>query len=158
MNKRFGIYLKRCTHQRCSTKVVFLKILKNSQENTRVGLSCYKVAGLRPATFFKKRLQKGVFLWIWPNLSEQPFYRTSPGGCCCMKKACYLNDPSNRLLKIRAVKTIWNTRKQWMINRHNIIAQMKQPVFLMLLTSGNRMSRSRYTHIIFAIIRIIGEL
>ena len=48
--------------QWCSVKEVLLQILKTSQENTCVPESLYnKVASLRPATLFKKRLCQRCF-------------------------------------------------------------------------------------------------
>ena len=43
--------------QRCSVKKVFLEISSNSQENTCTRVFFFnKVAGVRPATLFKKRI------------------------------------------------------------------------------------------------------
>ena len=47
--------------QRCSVKKVFLEISQNLQENTCARAFFNKVAGLRPATLFKKRLWHKCF-------------------------------------------------------------------------------------------------
>ena len=45
------------------TKLVFLKISQNSQEDTSAGVcSNKKFAGLQPATLLNKRLQTGALL------------------------------------------------------------------------------------------------
>ena len=51
--------------RRCSVKKVFLKILRNPQEN-----ACTKVSKLQPATILKKRLYTDVLQWI-----SQIFYK-----------------------------------------------------------------------------------
>ena len=45
----------------CSVKKLLLKLMKNSQENTCVGVSFNKVASLQACNFTKKRLQCRVF-------------------------------------------------------------------------------------------------
>ena len=63
---------------------MFFKIgvLKNSAIFTGKHLCCSlffdKVAGLRPGTLIKKRLQHRCFLWILQNFKEQLIYRTPP--------------------------------------------------------------------------------
>ena len=59
-------------------KKVFLEISQNSQENTcSQSLFLNKVAGLRPATLFKKRLWPQVFSCEFCEISKNAFpYRT----------------------------------------------------------------------------------
>ena len=52
---------KEAVAQRCSLKNVFLEISRNSRENTCARVFFNKVAGLRPATLFKKRLWHRCF-------------------------------------------------------------------------------------------------
>ena len=59
--------------QMCSVKNVFLKLSRNSQENT-----CARVSFLikLQATLLKKESGTGVFLLILLNFQEHFFYRT----------------------------------------------------------------------------------
>ena len=74
-------------------KLVFLKVLKTSQEST------WKVEGLkacnfkatlqgletwRPATLIKKDYKKGAFLWGLQNFQKHLFLRNTSGGCFCI--------------------------------------------------------------------------
>ena len=66
--------------QRCSVKKVFLKISKNSLENTRarvsllIKLHAYKVAGLRPVTLLKRRLWHRCFPVNFMEFLRTPFF------------------------------------------------------------------------------------
>ena len=54
--------------QRCSVKKVFLKVLKNSQENTCARVFLLRELQASACNFIKKRDSgKGVFLWILWN-------------------------------------------------------------------------------------------
>ena len=48
--------LSRSSHQRCSRKLAFLRILQNSLETPVLDSPFYKILGLRLASFLKKRL------------------------------------------------------------------------------------------------------
>ena len=61
-----------CTSREAATggvlwKKLFLKISQYSQENTCVGVSFNKTAGLKPCKFLKRDSNVGVFLWILRN-------------------------------------------------------------------------------------------
>ena len=56
---------------RCSSKYVLLKISYISQENTCVGVSFKKVAGLQTCNFIKKRLKRRCF-----PVKNSFYYRT----------------------------------------------------------------------------------
>ena len=56
--------------RRFSVKNVFLKALQNSKENIFVGVFFNKVAGLRSATLFKKRLRNMNFTLNFAKFSK----------------------------------------------------------------------------------------
>ena len=56
----------------------FLKIFQNSQENTFARVPFLIVAGLRPATLFKKRIWQRCFPVNFAKILRTPF---SPGDC-----------------------------------------------------------------------------
>ena len=66
------------SHRRCSIKIVFLKIQQNSAENTCARLS-FKVAGLRPATLFKKRLSHRCFPVNFSKILGATFLQNTSG-------------------------------------------------------------------------------
>ena len=62
--------------RRCCIKKVFLKISQISQENTCARASfSKKIAGLRPANLFKKRLWHCCFLMEFLKLFRTPFFK-----------------------------------------------------------------------------------
>ena len=61
--------------QRCSVKKVFLEFSQNSQENTCARVSfLIKVAGLRPATLLKERLQHRRFPVNFEKFLGTPYF------------------------------------------------------------------------------------
>ena len=60
-------------------KKVFLEISQNSQENSCARVFFNKVAGLRPATLFKKRLCHRCFLVNFAKFLKTPFLQNIPG-------------------------------------------------------------------------------
>ena len=87
MHNSFSFYFCVSTEalaQGCSIKLVLKKILRNSQEDTCVGVSFFnKVAGLWPGTLLKRDSNTSVFLWILWNFWEHLFWRTSANICFC---------------------------------------------------------------------------
>ena len=62
------------SHRRCSFKKGVLKISQNSQENTCARVSFNKVAGLRSAKLFKKRLWHRCFPVNFAEFFRIPFF------------------------------------------------------------------------------------
>ena len=60
-------------------KKVFLEISQNSQENTCASLFLNKVAGLKPATFLKKRLWHRSFPVNFEKFLRAPFLQNTFG-------------------------------------------------------------------------------
>ena len=70
------------SHQWCSIKKPFLKILQKSQENTNARVSFFsKVAGRRPAASLKKRLCHRCFPVNFAEFLKNLFQRTPSGDC-----------------------------------------------------------------------------
>ena len=60
--------------QKCSVKKVFLKISQNSQENTCARVLFFnKVAGIRPATLFNKRIWHRCYPVNFTKFLRTPF-------------------------------------------------------------------------------------
>ena len=77
-----GLQLEAVTRS-ISVKKVFLKIPKNSQENTcgRVS-SLIKLQTWGLQLYQKRGSDRGVFLWIFRNFEKHMFYRTPPVAAC----------------------------------------------------------------------------
>ena len=74
MLKKYLIFKN--SHWRCSIKNGVLKNFANIlQESTCVGVSFYKVAGLQPATLFKRDPNTGVFLRNFAKFLRTPFLK-----------------------------------------------------------------------------------
>ena len=70
----------RSSRRSCSVKKVFLEILQNSQENTCARDSFFnKVAGLRPATLFKKSLWHRCFTVNFAKFLGAPLLQNTSG-------------------------------------------------------------------------------
>ena len=72
-----GLIFLRCLGavvRRCSSKQVFLKFSKISQENTCVGVFFNKVTGLQTCNFLKKRLQYRCFRVKFPKFLITSFF------------------------------------------------------------------------------------
>ena len=85
--KKYRSSHQRCrsNHQRCSIKKIVLKILETSQENACVEACVNKVAGLDPASFFKKEtptqvLSYGVYETFRNTYFEEHQQTTASGG------------------------------------------------------------------------------
>ena len=59
----------RSSHQRCSIKQLFLKMLWYSQENTCVGVF-FKLRVFRPLTVLKRDVNADTFWWISENFKK----------------------------------------------------------------------------------------
>ena len=78
--KNFAIFTGK---KPCSVEKVFLKNSHNSQENNCVRiLYLNKVAGLRPATLFKKKLCRQVFSCRFYEIFQSTFLQNTSGSCC----------------------------------------------------------------------------
>ena len=67
---------------RCSSKLVFLKIFRNTHKKTPVLGSLFnKLASLQACNFIKRYSNTGVFLWNLRNFQENLFWRTSVNDC-----------------------------------------------------------------------------
>ena len=62
-------------------KKMFLKISKNSQEDTCPSFFFNKVADMKPELYLKRNAGTGAFLWILRKFYKNTFYRTFPGDC-----------------------------------------------------------------------------
>ena len=71
--------LSRSSHQRCSRKLAFLRILQNSLETPVLDSPFYKILGLRLASFLKKRLWYRCFPVNFAIFQELLFHRTPSG-------------------------------------------------------------------------------
>ena len=71
--------LSRSSHQRCSRKLAFLRILQNSLETPVLDSPFYKILGLRLASLLKKRLWYRCFPVNFAIYQELLFHRTPSG-------------------------------------------------------------------------------
>ena len=71
--------LSRSSHQRCSRKLAFLRILQNSLETPVLDSPFYKILDLRLASFLKKRLWYRCFPVNFAIFQELLFHRTPSG-------------------------------------------------------------------------------
>ena len=77
-------YFDRSSHLRCSVRKGFPRnFAKFTGKHLCQSLFFNKVAGLRPATLLKKRIDTGLFLRILQNFQVQLFYRKPLGDCFC---------------------------------------------------------------------------
>ena len=70
---------------KCFVKKVFLKTLQNSQEKLCWSLFFNKVAGLRPESLLKKRLQYRCFPLNLVKFFKNSFFKNTSAGCFCTK-------------------------------------------------------------------------
>ena len=70
-------YVFRSSHRRCFVKNVFLEMSQNLQKNICARVFFNKVAGLRPATLFKKRLWHKCFPGNFAKFLRTPFLQNT---------------------------------------------------------------------------------
>ena len=79
--RRLWAILREAVVQRCSVQKMFLKISQNPQGNTRARVFFNKLADLRLATLFKKRLRHRCFQVDFAKFLRTPFLQTICSGC-----------------------------------------------------------------------------
>ena len=104
----------------CSVKKVFLKFSQNLQKNPVPESILNKVADLRPATLFKKRLWHRCFPVNFAKFLRTPFLLNTSGGCFWNQSHLELDRAKQSQLKFN-IKASFSKINYFFLRVHLII-------------------------------------